>query len=80
MTPTWRVDFKAYSFVVVEMADFSVTQRCADVSRFSRVLVEDAAIWSLPQFAGLVLARWEGHSRSVVSDHRLARKYLTGNT
>lgn len=78
MIVTQGCNFQEYSFAVVDMADCSVVQRFADVSRFRRVLVARAAMRSRPQCVGLNLAHYEERHHLVLNDHHVGRENLPG--
>lgn len=80
MTTTRRADFKSYSIVVVDMADCSLAQSCADMSRFRLVRSASDAMQSLSGCAGLNLTHCEERRHPVVNDHCLGRERRPGKT
>lgn len=55
MTSTWQADILPYAIVFGWMAGFSVSQRCADLSRFRGVLAEHVELPSHQRWARLDL-------------------------
>lgn len=68
---------RALTFVV-EIADYSVAQRCANLFIFFRVLDARFSIQYLPRCAGLDLSSYEERHHQVVKEHCLCRESLPG--